>query len=162
MADYLIQDTTLDAIADAINAKTPAEMVTAIESISGGGGGSGYQLLASGSYTYTGDAVQALSIPVSFTGNVAFAYAVANEVIPDTNQSYCFLVIQGILPFLSFFSSQKIGVVSAINTSGVIYTNAINPSLNVEDGIFTLNRASNTYLIKPNTYNWYIYGEAAT
>lgn len=43
MADYLIQDTTLDAIADAINAKTggssamtPAEMATAIESISGG------------------------------------------------------------------------------------------------------------------------------
>lgn len=45
MAEYLIQDTTLDAIADAINAKTggssamtPAEMVTAIGSISGGGG----------------------------------------------------------------------------------------------------------------------------
>lgn len=46
MAEYLIQDTTLDAIADAINAKTggtsamtPAEMVTEIGSISGGGGG---------------------------------------------------------------------------------------------------------------------------
>ena len=45
MAEYLIQDTTLDAIADAINAKTggssamtPAEMATAIGSISGGGG----------------------------------------------------------------------------------------------------------------------------
>lgn len=45
MAEYLIQDTTLDAIANAINAKTggssamtPAEMVTAIGSISGGGG----------------------------------------------------------------------------------------------------------------------------
>ena len=42
MAEYLIQDTTLDAIADAINAKTggtsamtPAEMVTEIGSISG-------------------------------------------------------------------------------------------------------------------------------
>ena len=46
MAEYLIQDSTLDAIADAINAKTggssamtPAEMVTAIGNISGGGGG---------------------------------------------------------------------------------------------------------------------------
>ena len=45
MAEYLIQDTTLDAIADAINSKTggssamtPAEMVTAIGTISGGGG----------------------------------------------------------------------------------------------------------------------------
>lgn len=43
MAEYLIQDTSLDAIADAINAKTggsaamtPAEMVTAIGAISGG------------------------------------------------------------------------------------------------------------------------------
>lgn len=48
MAEYLIQDTSLEAIADAINAKTggssamtPAEMVTAIGSISGGGGGGG-------------------------------------------------------------------------------------------------------------------------
>jgi len=45
MADYLIQDTTLDAIADAINAKTggssamtPAEMVTEIGNIPSGGG----------------------------------------------------------------------------------------------------------------------------
>ncbi len=44
MAEYLIQSETLDDIADAINAKTggssamtPAEMVTAIGSISGGG-----------------------------------------------------------------------------------------------------------------------------
>jgi hypothetical protein len=45
MAEHLIQSETLDEIADAINAKTggsaamtPAEMVTAIGSISGGGG----------------------------------------------------------------------------------------------------------------------------
>ena len=44
MAEYLIQSETLDAIADAINAKTggssamtPAEMVTAIGSIPSGG-----------------------------------------------------------------------------------------------------------------------------
>lgn len=44
MAEYLIQSETLDNIADAINAKTggssamtPAQMVTAIDSISGGG-----------------------------------------------------------------------------------------------------------------------------
>jgi hypothetical protein len=44
MAEYLIQDTTLDSIADAINAKTggssamtPAEMVTAIGGIQTGG-----------------------------------------------------------------------------------------------------------------------------
>ena len=52
MAEYLIQDTTLDAIADAINAKTggssamtPAQMVTAIGTISGGSGPTGYTLI---------------------------------------------------------------------------------------------------------------------
>lgn len=46
MSEFLIQSETLDAIADAINAKTggtsamtPAQMVTAIGNISGGGGG---------------------------------------------------------------------------------------------------------------------------
>ena len=46
MADYLIKDTTLTNIADAIRAKksstntyTPAEMATAISSIETGGGG---------------------------------------------------------------------------------------------------------------------------
>lgn len=52
MAEYLIQDTTLNAIADAINAKTggssamtPAQMVSAIGSISGGSGPTGYTLI---------------------------------------------------------------------------------------------------------------------
>ena len=45
MSTYFVQGSTMDAIADAINAKTggssamtPAQMVTAIETISGGGG----------------------------------------------------------------------------------------------------------------------------
>ena len=68
MSNYLIQDTTLDAIADAINAKTggssamtPAQMVTAIGSISGGGGMS-WELIAD----YTSDedaAVVVATIP---------------------------------------------------------------------------------------------------
>lgn len=66
MAEYLIQDTTLDAIADAINAKTggssamtPAEMVTAIGSIpTGGGGGSLPSVISKidgGSFTLAND-----------------------------------------------------------------------------------------------------------
>jgi len=55
MAEYLIQGETLDDIADAINAKTggssamtPAEMVTAIGTISGGGG---WELIAEATTT---------------------------------------------------------------------------------------------------------------
>lgn len=58
MAEYLIQSETLDDIVDAINAKTggssamtPAQMATAIGSISGGGGMS-WELIAD----YTSDA----------------------------------------------------------------------------------------------------------
>lgn len=57
MAEYLIQGTTLDAIADAINAKTggssamtPAEMVEAIGSISGGGDTKDVNAFASGTW----------------------------------------------------------------------------------------------------------------
>ena len=67
MAEYLIQSETLDDIADAINAKTggssamtPAEMVTAIGSISGGGGGA--QVVASG--TIQGNGAYQIDIPV--------------------------------------------------------------------------------------------------
>jgi len=65
MAEYLIQSETLDDIADAINAKTggssamtPAEMVTAIGSISGGEGAK-WKLIAD--YT-TNENVQAIRI----------------------------------------------------------------------------------------------------
>lgn len=54
MAEYLIQDTSLDAIADAINAKTggssamtPAQMVLEIQSIPTGGGGDPYAIARS-------------------------------------------------------------------------------------------------------------------
>jgi len=62
MAEYLIQDTTLDGIADAINAKTggssamtPAEMVTEIESISGGSLPTSISKIDGGSFTFVSD-----------------------------------------------------------------------------------------------------------
>ena len=59
MADYLIQESTLDAIVRAINDKagtqvtmTPAQMVTAISNIPSGSGGMSWELIAD----YTSDA----------------------------------------------------------------------------------------------------------
>ena len=70
MAEYLIQSETLDEIADAINAKTggssamtPAEMVTAIGSISGGGNNYA-PWTASGEIEMVNEHVYTLDIPV--------------------------------------------------------------------------------------------------
>lgn len=68
MAEYLIQSETLDDIADAIHAKnpsatypmTPAQMATAIGSISGGGGVTTF----TGTIELTNEDVSSLLIPV--------------------------------------------------------------------------------------------------
>ena len=105
MAEYLIQSETLDDIADAINAKTggssamtPAEMVTAIGSISGGGSGGlqvkiGQFTLAS-NYGYTSNNVNdpyGGSILVE-TGlsKIKFVYIYSQEWWDDTETAVCF------------------------------------------------------------------------
>lgn len=70
MADYIIQDTTLTAIADAIREKaggtaalTPAAMVTAIEGIETGGGlPDGISAIASGTFTPTSNITSRYSV----------------------------------------------------------------------------------------------------
>ena len=98
MAEYLIQDTTLDDIADAINAKTggssamtPAEMVTAIGSISGGGGfelntltsmnfGSGTQGVISPDIEFSAPSLSAIIIPTNRSIKRIHISGVLNEV----------------------------------------------------------------------------------
>ena len=91
MADYLIKDTTLTNIADAIRAKksstdtyTPAEMATAISSIETGGGGGE---LTAEDLTFTGDLsyfnyygrmskiIKKYGSKMSFNGVTNFSYA---------------------------------------------------------------------------------------
>ncbi len=74
MAEYLIQDTTLDAIADAINAKTggssamtPAEMATEIAAIPTGGGGNALEVTDIGLSIFSGYS-DARNIIANFTG----------------------------------------------------------------------------------------------
>lgn len=75
MAEYKIQDTTLNAIANAINAKTggtsamtPAQMVAAIGTISGGGS-SGYAK-KSGSFILTSDYTYDARPYATYTGSI--------------------------------------------------------------------------------------------
>ena len=95
MAEYLIQDTTLDAIADAINAKTgnsnamtPAEMVTAIGSISGGSDITPYFTVA-GEVTPTADSTS-LGFPTegkaASVDNVIFFLAYVDDYTQFTDQ----------------------------------------------------------------------------
>ena len=127
----------------------------------GGGGGSGLTLLASGSHTCTGDPRPSLNIPVTYTGTPAYAYVVADEILANTNQSYCFLALTANMPFAQYLQGGKTGITSAVNTSGNLQTNAINGSNVLESDKITISRANNTYLIQPNVYNWYIYGVTA-
>lgn len=76
MAEYLIQDTTLDAIANAINAKTggssamtPAEMVMEIAAIPSGGGSSGYAK-KTGSFVLASDYTFSNSIANGYSGSL--------------------------------------------------------------------------------------------
>ena len=87
MAEYLIQDATLDAIADAINAKTggssamtPAQMVTAIGTISGGGG---TDRLKSATITLAQD--------YASSGNTSAAIMALAAAAIGTNNMVCYL-----------------------------------------------------------------------
>lgn len=78
MADYLIQDSTLDAIVEAINQKagtqaamTPAQMVTAIGNIPSGGG-SGYDR-KTGTFTLASNYTYGTAANVAYTGSILIA-----------------------------------------------------------------------------------------
>jgi hypothetical protein len=108
MAEYLIQDTTLDAIADAINAKTgksaamtPAEMVTEIESIETGGGGDTETLdflLSCIDYTISGDVVLPSGIKKIVNANNRNGWVFYNNanitslVVPNTVEEWQTLI----------------------------------------------------------------------
>lgn len=103
MAEYLINDSTLDAIADAINAKTggssamtPAQMVTAIGTI--GGGGSGYakksgSFVPASNYTYAGRAEQTYAGTILIDTGLSHIEAVvvwSEEWAAGTETNNCF------------------------------------------------------------------------
>ena len=102
MADYLIKDTTLTNIADAIRAKksstdtyTPAEMATAISSIETGGGGG----LTAEDLTFTGDLtkfnyygrmskiIKKYGSQMSFNGITSLSYAFSGNDPLNSNFS---------------------------------------------------------------------------
>lgn len=126
------------------------------------GGSSGIVLLASGSFTKTSESGQNMYIPVEYSGTPYFFYVVADEILADTAQSYCFIGLNTTFPGAEYLQNGKGGITSGVNASGSIATNAANGNNNIGAEGINCNRASNNYLIQNNKYNWFIYGEAAS
>ena len=164
MAEYLIQDTTLDAIADAINAKTggssamtPAQMVTEIGSIPSGGGG-GLQLLASGSYT-NASTTTAVTIPVSYSGTAKMVLVTKDEVDADLGEMIAWWYLVNYEPSRAF---NIFGVINSITryktATGNPTTLFSNSSTTLTSTTIRVAQYGPSYPVQSGDYNWYIWG----
>lgn len=123
----------------------------------GGGGGSGYQLLGSGDYVYTGGEAASLNFPVSFDGTIKYWYCVA-DTVAGINHAHAFMGIED-MPGVTNFHYGHVGVISTMTSAGVVANNVIDDNTKYSSGRLYLYRANNTYKIQNSTYHWFIYGE---
>ena len=170
--DALVDSTQLDAdltsVADAIREKGgtsaelafPTDFVSAIEAISGGGGG--VTLLASGTRT-TGSSITNISISVSYTGTAKFTMLVAENPPADTAQTVLAFFIPSFPVVGKTLSPNGYGgyvTKSASNVYAHSCINRNNVTFSVSSTTLTFGRPSPSSPWQPNTtYNWYIYGE---
>ena len=163
MAEYLIQDTTLDAIADAINAKTggssamtPAEMVTAIGSISGGSLPTGMTHIGSGSFTFASRTVVTEKIyhGLDFTPKAVVIFSNADAF--SVNDVIYSFIVNG-LPNIAAENrkSERILAFSGgIGYDSSLYKGTYGQFVNSE--YFYINHSS--YYYKSGvTYNWFAF-----
>lgn len=173
MAEYLIQSETLDDIADAINAKTggtspmtPVDMVSEIQSIQTGGGG-GFSLLASGSYTLASQG-NTVSIPVSFSGtpiNVFVIYRGDGTGITHTH-AWAFIATLPTSELETLFNasidqSPKSALSRAANGLDTLQI-PIRARFGSNNTIIDVRQTGSSYPCLAGQYDWYIYGEAVT
>ncbi len=166
-------DSDLTSVANAIRTKGgtseqlafPAGFVSAIQAIPTGGGNE-MALLGSGSYTKTGTA-QSMTIPVTYSGTPRFACVIVDEEISGSAQ----IVSEGAY----YTKADDPQNVRTVCPTGAVYFHArkaaggythggLDPNSHMEltSSSLVVSRANSTYVLQPNTYHWYIYGEAAT
>ena len=143
---------------------TPAEMVTAIGSISGGGGG--FSLLASGSYTLASQGA-IVRIPVSFSGNpinVFVIYRGDGTGVAHT-QAWAFMATLPTSELETLFdAANDKGVKSALGmtTNGVtILQPPIRARMESDNTIIDVRQTGSSYPCLAGQYDWYIYGEVS-
>lgn len=180
MANYVVSDASLSAVADAIRSKGgtseelafQADFVQAIEDIETGGGGE--VLLASGEYTLASDvSADPIQVPVSVNGKVTRYLLVRDSVATGKAHSYAWYraTRAGVpdevnAPFLDGYyctlrclksnGSQELYSM----TSGAYYLAFLNS--NTDPTRLTFRPYSSSFPVKAGTYLWYIWGEAST
>lgn len=126
----------------------------------GGGAGSAFKLLASGTFA-TGDSVTTMSIPVTYTGEPKLIMVIAKNVVADTAQTvFGFLITEFPNNTLEFPNGYG-GYVSQ-NTYNNLIHNVIARNQNtfrITETTIIFGRPSVGYPWMPNTtFDWYIYG----
>ena len=179
--DKLVDSTQLDAdltsVANAIRTKGgtsaqlafPAEFVSAIGDIETGGGGSGYTLVKSGTYTTTSDASATLYIPVGdYSGTpkailvcvdapldgIAQAIAQVNYYVAEPAEVYS--------AFAHSIMYQKLRSAANAYSYNCLSNSAASPHWDAGNERITCTRPNTLNLWRANTYHWYIYEEAST
>ena len=129
-----------------------------------GGGGQVVTLLASGSYTKTDEATSndKVDIPVSFTGTPTQVFVYAPDPVTTVQQTckWAWQVKQE--------AEMEANYGAILATHRVRYTNGNysnylgNISLRSDNTILRCNQQTNSFHVYNNTFNWYIWGYAAT
>ena len=125
-------------------------------------------LLASGVYVKTDEATNSnyVEIPVSFSGTPLQIMVVAQSYVPDVAQTYQWLrsypvdaeiaSVYGLdaAYFLSCYKSA-----TGVRTNQASITNASRTGwIGIENGAIKAYKRDSTYVVRDNTYNWYIWG----
>jgi hypothetical protein len=160
MSEFLIQSETLDEIADAINAKTggssamtPAEMVTAIGSISGGGETDLTPFFAvAGEVTPTSDS-SSLAFPtdgvLSSVGNVIFFLAYVDDYTQFTEENDMIVgAYKANIQFKVPVGNKLQAIIQTIDTSR-------NPPLNYWGSTTRESISGNNYVISTNRNSYF-------
>ncbi len=175
--DKLVDSTQLDSdltsVANAIRTKGgtsallafPADFVSAINAISGGGGTVQYKLLKSGSYTKADAAAGTLNISTGYYAEAGKTFVVLVTVdapVENVAQTYKWAcVYTGSLPSTlneAFTAIKSAYYKTATGNATLAYGNC---SYTRTTGVIALSNYTSGYKIQPNTYNWYIW-EVAT
>lgn len=174
MANYLTTDTDLTAVANAIRTKGgtsaslafPAEFVSAIGAISGGGGE--MTLLASGNYVLSSDlGTKNMVIPVSVSGT-PMMILVVKDTPRNAQQTFAWVRFLNNIPTeisTVFGATTEIMHTTGTNTYYSAKGNSNAVPLTVDSSTsptkLTCVRFSNPYPIRADTYHWYIWGTPA-